>query len=319
MITPRGGEVTVRSADNPNSLRGEGLDFLVIDECAFVAESAWTESLRPALSDRLGRALFISTPKGHNWFWRLWQLGQNAEQDEWRSWRFPTAGNPYIAPAEIEAARQMLPDRIFRQEYLAEFMDDAGGVFRRVMDAATLSEQAPVAGHQYSMGVDWGKFNDFTVLAVIDATTREMAVLDRFNQIDWSLQRGRLAALYERYRPVTIIAEANSIGEPNIEALRAEGLPVQGFVTTNATKAQIIESLSLGFERSDLRILNDPTLIGELQAYEMERLPSGLVRYGAPDGMHDDCVMALALAWYGAAYAGAMSEQETLEVLQAWR
>jgi len=217
------------------------------------------------------------------------------------------------------AARQMLPDRIFRQEYLAEFMDDAGGVFRRVMDAATLSEQAPVAGHQYSMGVDWGKFNDFTVLAVIDATTREMAVLDRFNQIDWSLQRGRLAALYERYRPVTIIAEANSIGEPNIEALRAEGLPVQGFVTTNATKAQIIESLSLGFERSDLRILNDPTLIGELQAYEMERLPSGLVRYGAPDGMHDDCVMALALAWYGAAYAGAMSEQETLEVLQAWR
>lgn len=72
---------------------------------------------------------------------------------------------------------------------------------------------------------------------------------------------------------------------------------VQGVQFTNATKANLVEALALAFERGDLQILNDPLLVGELQAYEMERLPSGLVRYSAPDGLHDDIVMSLALAW----------------------
>jgi len=295
-----GGTVQVRSADNPESLRGDGLNFVVLDECAFMRQSAWRESLRPALSDRRGGAMFISTPKGRNWFWRLFLRGQDAGEPDWASWQRPTSENPYIDPAEIEAAKRELPERIFRQEYLAEFLDDAGGVFRRVMDAAVLLLQAPQAGHQYIVGVDWAKSADFTVLAVIDVGTREMVYMGRFNQIDYRVQRGRLKALYERYMPVTIIAETNSIGEPNIEDLRAEGLPVQGFTTTNATKTHIIEALALAFERGDIRILNDPVLVGELQAYEMTRLPSGAFRYGAPEGMHDDTVMALALAWYGA-------------------
>ena len=79
---PGGGSVQVRSADDPDSLRGEGLDFVVLDEIAFMKEEAWTEALRPALSDRQGKALFISTPKGHNWFWRLYQRGR-----WWGVWR----------------------------------------------------------------------------------------------------------------------------------------------------------------------------------------------------------------------------------------
>ncbi len=302
-----GGSAQVRSADDPQSLRGEGLTLAVMDECAFMQESAWVEALRPALSDRLGGALFISTPKGHNWFWRLWQRGQ--QDADWRSWQFPTSSNPFIAQSEIDAARKDLPERVYLQEYEAQFLGDAGGVFRKVMDAATLDEQPPIAGHQYIMGVDWAKTADFTVLTMLDVKARRMVALDRFNQIDWSLQRGRLRALYECYKPTTIIAETNSIGEPNIEALQREGLPVQGFTTTNATKTQIIEGLALAFETGALRILNDPVLVGELQAYEMERLPSGLMRYNAPEGMHDDCVMSLALAWYGYSSSRLLSGQ----------
>lgn len=298
ILLPSGGEVAVRSADDPDSLRGEGLDFVVIDECAFVAERAWTEVLRPALSDRLGRAMFISTPKGRNWFWRLWQRGQSGDDPEWASWRFPTEGNPYILASEVEAARRESPERIFRQEYLAEFMDDAGGVFRRVMDAATITEQPHQEGHTYVMGVDWGKSNDFTVLTIGDATTQQAVCVDRFNQIDYAVQRGRLQALAERYQVTSIVAEANSMGEPIIEQMQRDGLPVRGFTTTNATKAVIIEALALAFERGDIAILNDPVLVGELQAYEMDKTPSGMVRYGAPEGMHDDCVMSLALCWH---------------------
>jgi len=301
---PGGGSVQVRSADDPQSLRGEGLTLAVLDECAFMREVAWTEALRPALSDKLGGALFISTPAGRNWFWRLWMRGQDAAERDWRSWRFPTRDNPYIAPSEIEAARRDLPERIFQQEYEAEFLESSGEVFRRVLDAATATGMEPQPGRQYVMGVDWAKSADFTALTVMDVAAREVVALDRFNQIDYAVQRGRLQALAGRYRVDAIIAESNSIGEPIIEQLQRDNLPVRGFVTTNATKAQIIEALALAFEQGTIRILSDPVLIGELQAYEMERLPSGMTRYGAPEGMHDDTVMSLALAWSAVADSG---------------
>lgn len=305
VLMPSGGEVWVRSADNPDSLRGEGLNFVVLDECAFMKADAWSEALRPALSDRLGRAMFTGTPKGHNWFWRLWVRGQGDGSDEWQSYHFPTLNNPYIVQSEIDAAQSALPDRTFRQEYLAEFIDDAGGVFRGVVQAATATPQAhAIPGHQYVFGVDWAQQHDFTVIAVMDATTRQLAHMDRFNKVDYAVQRGRLMALYERFRPVQVIAELNSIGTPVVEQLQRDGMPVQGFVTTNATKATAIDALALAFERGDIAILDNPALIGELQAFEMQPLPSGLRRYSAPDGMHDDTVMSLALAWQGVGRSG---------------
>lgn len=292
-----GGSVQVRSADDPQSLRGEGLTLCVLDECAFMAEAAWAESLRPALTDKLGGALFISTPKGRNWFWRLWQRGQDDSEPDWQSWAFPTIDNPYIAAGEIEAARRDLPERVYQQEYEALFLDDAGGVFRGVMAAATLQPQGPATGRQYVMGVDWGKSADYTVITVLDVASGEMVEMDRSNQVDYRVQRQRLGALYERYKPTVILAESNAMGEPIIEQLQHDGMPVRGFTTTNATKAAIVEALALAFERGTIRVLADPVLVGELQAYEMDRLPSGMVRYSAPEGLHDDCVMSLALAW----------------------
>jgi phage FluMu gp28-like protein len=296
---PSGGSVQVRSADDPNSLRGEGLDFVVLDENAFMKEEAWTEALRPSLSDRQGKALFISTPKGHNWFWRLFQQGKDKKNKEFKSFQFPTSTNPYIAPEEIEAAKRTLPERIFEQEYLAMFLDDAGGVFRRVMDAATATEQiTPEDGHEYVMGVDWGQMVDFTVIIVMDITTNSVVFMDRFNQIDYMIQSERLKALVNRYKPTTVIAEVNAMGQPIIERLLDDGLPIQPFTTTNSTKAEVVRGLQNGFENGEIKILNDPILIGELQAYEQERTPSGLWKFGAPEGMHDDTVIALALAWW---------------------
>lgn len=302
IVLPSGGEIQVRSADNPDSLRGEGLDFVVMDECAFMREEAWTEALRPALSDRLGQAMFISTPKGRNWYWRLWQRCQDPAQSEWRGWQLPTTDNPYILPSEVEAARQSLPERIFQQEYLAEFLDDAGGVFRNVLAAATATPQAAaVPGHQYVVGVDWAQSNDFTVLAVFDVTESALVCLERFNQIDYELQKGRLIGLVNRFRPMQVIAETNSMGRPIIDSLSGHNIPIMPFTTTNATKAAAIQALQLAFETGAIRIIPDAVLIGELQAYEMDRTATGLVRYGAPDGMHDDTVMATALGWQGVA------------------
>ena len=295
---PTGGEIWVRSADNPDSLRGEGLDFVVLDECAFMKEEAWSEAIRPALSDRQGRAMFISTPKGRNWFWRLWQRCQDGHDIDWHGWQLPTSDNPYIADDEIEAARKGSTEKIFQQEYLAMFLEDAGGVFRRVMDAATATAlDGGKEGRQYIIGADWGRSNDYTVFTVIDVESKEMVYGDRFTQIDYNIQAGRLKALYNRF-PGSIIAEYNSMGGPIVERLQMEGLPVTGFTTTNKTKEVLIRGLESAFENGEIRILPDPILIGELQAYEQERMAMGW-RFGAPEGMHDDTVISLALAWSG--------------------
>ena len=295
---PGGGEIQVRSADNPDSLRGEGLDLVVLDECAFIHEDAWQEAIRPALSDRKGRAMFISTPKGRNWFWRVWQRCIDEHDPEWHGWQLPTAANPYIDTAEIEAARQGLPERVFEQEYLAMFLDDAGGIFRRVAEAAVaIPQDGAIGGHTYTIGVDWARDADYTALAVYDATLGAIVALDRFNQIDYQIQLGRLTALCDRFRPSAIIAEANSIGTPLIEQLQRQGLPVVPFMTTNASKQVMVDALALALENRSLTIIPDPVLIAELQAYQGERLPGGAMRYSAPQGLHDDTVMAVMLAY----------------------
>lgn len=299
MVTlPGGGFVAVRSADNPDSLRGEGLDFVVMDECAFMQKEAWTEAIRPALSDRQGKALFISTPKGRNWFWEIYQRGVRKEEG-WQAWTFPTSNNPFIDGNEIEAAHRDLPEIIYRQEYLAEFVDDAGSVFRRVQEAAVLHPQEYRAGRTYIAGVDVAASVDFTVVSVMDVEAREMVYMDRFNRVDYPVLIDRLEAIYKRYLMTSMVVESNSIGRPVIDELVARGLNIVAFLTTSATKQGIIQDLQSAFENGQIRVLDEPVLIGELLSFEAKRNASGSFSYSAPDGMHDDCVMSLAIAWHG--------------------
>ena len=301
-----GGIIEFWSLENYDSIRGRKYALVIIDEAAMVAslETIWYTVIRPTLTDLEGKAVFLSTPRGRNFFWRIWQFGQDIHLTEWASWQFSTSTNPYIKASEIESARRELPERTFLQEYEAQFLDDAGGVFRGVRAIATLQPQEPIVGHQYIAGLDWGKQNDYTVLSVFDLTTNRQVYLDRFNKIEWALQRERVISVWQKYKPTTIVAERNSIGDPNIEALQRDGVPMQPFTTTNATKADIIERLSLAVERKEITLLDNAVQTAELEAYEMERTPSGLVKYGAPQGLHDDCVMATALAWYGASSGG---------------
>lgn len=290
------------SLDNPDAARGRKYRRVIIDEAAMIAKlmDAWNMVIRPTLADYAGDAWFLSTPKGMNGFRTMFQWGLDPNLPEWACWQMPTAANPHILKSEIEAMRKTMPERVFAQEVLAQFLDDAGGVFRRVAEAATaVAHDKAVPGAEYIVGVDWGKHTDFTVFAVLDAKSNALVYLDRFNQIDYTVQMARLQALNGRFKPVAIVAERNSMGDPLIEQAQRMGLPVLPFTTTNATKTRAIDELALAFERGDIAIIPDPVLVGELQAYEMERLPSGMMRYNAPSGMHDDTVMALAIAWQG--------------------
>ena len=306
---PNGGMIAVRSSHHPDLLRGDGLDLAVLDEAAFMEARVWPEIIRPMLATTQGRALFLSTPFGRNWFWDLFRLGEDEQERDWESFQFSSGSNELIAPEELKSIRRQTSDHVWRAEYLAEFSDDQGQVFRGIRAAVRpLGYQAPQAGHRYVAGIDWGRSIDYTAIAIIDATARQLVALDRFNKVGWSLQRGRLQALTERWGVGVIWAEANSMGEPNIEALQREGLPVRSFVTSAASKSPLIETLALAIERGDLGLLDDPVLLGELASFSLERRPSGGYRYGARPGQHDDTVMATALAWYAAEHSGALIE-----------
>ena len=302
-----GGLIDCWSLDNPDAGRGRAYARIVIDEAALVAdlEHAWQQTIRPMLADYRGGAWFLSTPKGvANYFHALYQRGQDPASDEWASWQMPTSSNPYIPPSEIEAARGDLTDLAFAQEYLAQFVTWAGAVFRRITDAVqpiTLETAAMI-------GVDWGRTGDSTVFTALSGRGH-LVGMDRFRGVEYGLQRARLREFWVRHgQRCWIVAESNSMGGPVVEQLRADGLPVVGFQTTSSSKAAIIQGLALAFERGTIRIPDDPVLIGELQAFEGKMTPSGMMKYGAPAGEHDDTVMSLAIAW--AALTGPREERQ---------
>ena len=303
---PKGGLIAIRSAHNPDKLRGDGLDFVVLDEAARMPAHIWHDVIRPMLATTRGSARFLSTPNGRNWFWQRHRDGLDPQQNEWQSFHRPTAHSALVDPAELASIQQNTAAHIWETEYEAKFAEDRGAVFRRIKETAAPPPcDEPQPGHAYVAGVDWGRSQDYTAIAVLDASTGVMVALERFNQVGWELQRDRLANTVKRWRPKVVWAEANSIGEPNIDALNQDGLPIRRFYTSAKSKAPLIESLALAIEREEITLLNDPVLLGELADYSLERLPNGAYRYGAPPGRHDDTVIATALAWHAAQFNSA--------------
>jgi hypothetical protein len=222
--------------------------------------------------------------------------------EDWASWQFPTSSNSTIPCIldEIESARQELPEQTFRQEYLAEFLQGEGAVFRNIEPNLIAPKTSPSAhsGHKIVQGVDWAQKEDFTVCCAFCATCKVEVELDRFNKIAWDFQRGRLKAQYDKWKVSYCLAEENAIGSPNIEALQREKLNVVPFTTTSSSKPPLIQSLALCFERNEAKWLPDSVAKSELIAYEAKvSSVTGRPSYGAPEGMHDDTVIARALAW----------------------
>jgi len=296
-----GGRIKVKTASDADTLRGDHADFLVLDECALLAPDAWDKVGAPMLLDNDGDAWFISTPRRRNWFHDLYQKAVADTSGRWQAWHFTSYDNPHLSKAALDEITSDLTDEAYRQEILAEFLEGEGAVFRNILANLTApmnAQPSDHAGHRIVMGVDWAQKNDFTCLSVVCNECRLEVALDRFNKIDWAFQRARLDALAKRWNVAHIEAEENSIGSPNIEALQREGLPVIPFTTTSASKPPLIQSLALAFERSECRWLDVPAATAELHAFESKvAANTQRISYAAPEGLHDDTVVARALAW----------------------
>ena len=125
-----GARIYVRGADRPDTLRGVSLTYAVLDEVADIKPEAWEQVIRASLSDKRGRALFIGTPKGRNWFYDTFKLGESEDDPDWKSWHFTTADNPLIDQKEIESAKKTLSTFAFKQEYMASFTNAGSDIFK---------------------------------------------------------------------------------------------------------------------------------------------------------------------------------------------
>ena len=170
-----GGSIQMRTADNPDNLRGSGLDGVVLDEAATMKADAWDLVLRPALADKQGWALFISTPQHFNWFYDLYERGQDKMVEDWASWQHPTWDNPYIPDSEIVAAqRDMLPED-FDQEFGASFTAVGGAVFRLLSAERQFYLRPMPHGLEWikrGVGMDWGTTKQHQASVVSGGATK---------------------------------------------------------------------------------------------------------------------------------------------------
>lgn len=290
-------EIRGKSADNPTSLLGEGLDFVVMDEASRLKPAIWENFISQRLIDKKGWALLISTPKGKGWLYDLFRRGQG-QDDDFKSWNCPSWGNPMLDGAAIQEERTRLPERVFRQEYGGEFLEGSGAVFRNVRELATGEWQEPVPGEKYVAGLDLAKVEDFTVLVIINSKW-EVVFVDRFNRLDWNLQVTRIRAACDRYRHARILCDTTGVGEPLFESLRYNGCYVDPYPFTARSKTDLVNNLCLRLEQKSIKLPRAdlwPEGIDELESFEYSLTEQGHARTSAPYGVHDDCVVALALA-----------------------
>ena len=292
---PNGAEISFRSADHPDTLRGVGLDYLVVDEAAWVSPEAWHECLRPTLADTEGGMMAISTPKARNWFWKVYQRGESGDHDDYAAFRYPTRDNPHIQQSEIDAAKKSMPDRAFKAEFEAEFLPGGGTVFtelERVLADYDYREAEPEG--QCVTGVDFARHQDATVIVTLDG---EGTLVD-FKRIEhgaWPQIQAAVERVYGRHRGRVYLdaTRDNAI----IADLEAEGVDVEPVHFSRQRKQELIENLITAIENGELTLPRSvDVLIRELETFEYDTTPAGNVRYGAPEGFHDDCVDALAMA-----------------------
>lgn len=152
-----GRKIALKGSDRPDTLRGVGLYYVVIDEYASMKSQVWEQILRPALADVKGGALFIGTPAGRNHFWDLYKYAEEEDDDDWSAFHFTSYDNPFIEASEIEAAKKTLSSFAFRQEFMSSFEASASDIFKEAW--IKYDKEEPKEGDYY-MAVDLAGFAD---------------------------------------------------------------------------------------------------------------------------------------------------------------
>lgn len=311
--------IEFRSAEDSDSLQGEGLLGAVVDEADRMKRDSW-ESFLTTITRTNAPVRVISSPKRRAWFYELCRQGMALTREQKRRlhagdktaspygvfyMNCPTRINPYISESTIARLKAILPERAFRCYYLAEFPDSDGIVFTNInaiFFEDLYFEEEPNPGELYICSLDLARHTDYCVLIIGSVSRRRIVNIMRWRNLGWEASWRRAISYAEAYNAADVIIDCTTYGDPILEQMQQAETPchVEGFNFTGKSKGPLIDNLVLGIEKADMKIpLESATewCKEELEIYEYDISEAGNVKYSAPDGKHDDFVSSLAM-WY---------------------
>lgn len=304
-----GSTICFKSAEQRNALRGYTADFLCIDECCFIPDDIFYLIL-PWVDAHKAPILMTSTPfVKEGFFWRYYNYGLNYENNtitiDWCDEIYREDIEKILPPEKLAEYKKVLPKNQFASEYLGEWLDDDGQVFTHFKECINTNTISP--SDTLYVGIDWanGTDNDDTVISIMNQDGKQV-LLVYWNDLTPTQQIDNVYAVLNQYEDqiAMILPELNSIGTPYTDMLKEKfkGRPlankVEGFQTTNQSKADLVAILQVAFEKNQIEILKDEKQIRELGIYSAEYNPkTRTVSYNAPQGLHDDICIALMLSY----------------------
>lgn len=282
--------VSFKSAEKPDNLYGDDVHAAVFDEASRGRQEAW-HAVRSTLTATNGLFRGIGNVRGRvNWFYHLCRRAESGEADMHYAKLIAAdaVAAGIITQAEVEDARRTLPAEVFKELYLAEPSDDGGNPFgMKAISECTkpLSTSKPVC-----YGIDLAKSVDFTVIIGLDGKG-QTCYYERF-QKPWPDTKRRISQVVGQNTPTLI--DSTGVGDVVVEDLQREHSNIEGFKFTQSSKQQLMEGLTIAIQNHEICFPDGPIAI-ELNQFEYQYTRTG-VSYSAPEGVHDDCVCALALA-----------------------
>tara|TARA_R110002012_G_scaffold318372_1_gene536577 strand:+ start:742 stop:1956 length:1215 start_codon:yes stop_codon:yes gene_type:complete len=285
-----GSKIWFKGADNPDSLYGEDVHAAVIDEASRCREEAWI-AVRSTLTATKGPIRIIGNVKGRrNWAYQIARLAEGgaANMGYHKLTAYDAIEGGVLDPDEVEQAKRILPEHVFKELYLAEPSDDGGNPFgvQAIRDCVGQHSEAPPIAY----GVDLAKSVDYTVVCGLDDEGR-VSVCERWHGTDWRTTIQRIADIIG---DTFTLVDSTGVGDPVVEELQRTSPCVEGFKFTSTSKQQLMEGLAQAISKREV-MFPDNWLRTELDIFEFEHSRTG-VKYSAPVGSHDDGVCALALA-----------------------
>lgn len=285
------------SAEAGEQNRGLQCHYLIIDEAAYVDDNTYNMILKPFTTTIGYKTFLCSTPNGaQGFFYQNYMFGVN-DEPKFKSMKVTIYDNPLVDPDEIDLIRKQLPERAFQQEYMSDFLSAQGAVFTNVKEC--INKKPTKTDVKYFAGIDWGSLNDSTVVTIMN-DKHQMVDYKRLSNMEYTTQVEVIVDFLNKYKPVNTISESNSIGQVINEMLRAKYKGRLSYITLdNTIKRKIIEKLIVAFENKNISILDDDIFVNELLSFTCSvNTKTMTIKYGAPTGLHDDCVISLAYAEY---------------------
>ena len=290
-----GSYLQLKGADKPERLLGAGPIGVVLDEFAEMKYETWQRIVEPIVRANGGWCWFVGTPKGKNHLYTVYNYGLK-ENLEWSSYLLRANESGLIPQEQLENSKRTMGQGLFNQEWMCEFLEGEGSVFRGVKDVMISKPETPKRDHLYVMGVDLAKVQDFTVISVYDRHFNNQVYQDRFRTIEWPFQKKKIKAIARHYNNALVGLDATGLGDPIADDLLRDGIAVEPFKISQQSKKELIEKLSIWIEQKKIRMLNIKDTAFEFDNFSYQIGITGNIRYEARMGFNDDIVIAHALA-----------------------